>query len=149
MPAEPVKPIPGLLWRWQDGVVARLDGEHIAAGRYLTAMLDIRRISAGSPDLSDPLTALWHRAHGVPADLRQLAEEVLTPDGRREAGDDLARAVLAGEDRAEAVRSAATAILAALDGHECATLAGREYPGGFADDIYDAKAALRAALEGK
>ena len=137
------EPIPGLLWRWPDCLESCRVTEDMLRSRAAAGA----RSDCGSPDLSDPLTALWHHAQGVPADLRALAEEVLTPDGRREAGDELARAVLAGEG----VREAALALLTALDEHEDeAEMNNRDdYTDGAGDGVYAAKAALRAALEAK
>lgn len=86
-------PIPGLLWRWPDGRIHRLSEYEVRVGTCAlpgpNSRPDMRVVSDGSPDPTDPLTRLWLDAQASPADeVGRVAritldlDATITPAGR-------------------------------------------------------------------
>ena len=97
-------PLPGLLWRWPDGRTHRLSEYEVRVGTCAlpgpNSRPDMRVVSDGSPDPTDPLTRLWLDAQAPSADEVGRAARITLDLGApaRAEGLDEARAALAYAD---------------------------------------------------
>lgn len=97
-------PTPGILWRWPDGRTHRLSEYEVRVGTCAlpgpNSRPDMRVVSDGSPDPTDPLTRLWLDAQAPSADEVGRAARITLDLGApaRAEGLDEARAALADCD---------------------------------------------------